>query len=381
MFLPSISSTNQTTTNAPGGPQAGALNTIYGGLADAYSKSNAMGPYSGDFYSGINPYLQGAYDQAGNFGAVNGGVGQTQINTGQGLLGNYGTASNAAGALYNYGNTDQTQRNISTANQYANNPYIDQAVNAATYGANRNAAENDIPNLYRGAAASGNINSDRAALAQGVVERGLAENKQNIGASMRYNQFNNGLSQANTQNQQQLGALSNAGTLSSNLGNAGSSLMSQGISDQANLSKLYESAGLGIQGQGDRGLANDQAKYNTNYQFPWQNLQNYYNIAGNNNWWGTQNQSGTRVGISPVQQQQRPGALSYLGAGMGIAGSIAGTAVGGPAGGTLGGMAAGALGKGISGYFGGSPGMASGIDGMQFPIANANGGFSAGGWY
>lgn len=342
-FLPSISTTNSTTSNAPGGPQAGALNTIYSGLADAYSRSNAMGPYSGNFYAGTNPFLTGAYNQAGNFGAANGGVGQNQINTGQGLLNNYNTAGNAAGALYNFGNTNQTQNNINTASQYANNPYIENAIAAATRDGRRAATEGSIPNLYRSAAASGNINSDRAALAQGVVERSLADNAQEISARMRSDMFNQGLSTALTQNQQGLGALSNAGSLSANLGGAGSSMLSQGITDQANLSKLYESAGLGIQGQEDRGLANDQARYQTNYQFPWQNLQNYYGIAGNNNWWGTHNTQGTSIGMSPEQRQPAPGALSYLGAGLGMAGSIAGLSLGGPVGAAAGGTLGGAL--------------------------------------
>lgn len=339
-FLPQFTSQNQTTTNAPGGPQAGALNTIYGGLADAYAKSNAMGPYSGDFFSGSNPYLNGAYDYAGNFAQGNAAnVGNNQINTGQGLLSQgYGAAGNAMNGLYNFGSTNQTQNNINTANAYAQNPYIDQAVNAATYNANRNAAESDIPNLYRSAAAGNNLNSNRTALAQGVVERGLRENSQNLGAQMRQSAFNTGLGTALTQNQQGLGALSNAGNLGANMGNAGSGMMSQGINDAANLSKLYESAGLGVQGQGDRSLANEQAKYNSNYQFPWQNLQNYYGIAGQGNWWGSQNTNSTGMSISPVANQRTsPGALSVLGAGMGVLGSAAGLGMGGGA--TLGGMA------------------------------------------
>ena len=338
-FLPQVTSTNSTTSNSPGGPQAGALNTIYSGLADAYNSSNAMGPYSGNFYAGSNPFLDGAYNYAGNFSQGNAAnVGNNQINQGQGLLSNYNTGTNSANALYNFGSASQTQNALNTANQFAQNPYIDQMVNAATYGANRNAAENDVPNLYRAAASSGNINSDRAALAQGVVDRGLAENAQNIGATMRGNAWNTGLNQFNTMNQQQLGALSNAGSLGANLGGAGSSMMSQGINDAANLAKLYESAGLGIQGQGDRSLANDQARYNTNYQFPWQNLQNYYGIAGNNNWWGTQNTNGTTMGISPVANQpSSPGALGIAGAGLGLLGGAAGLGMGG--GSTLGGMA------------------------------------------
>jgi len=368
-FLPSIQTTNSTSTNAPGGPQAGALNTIYGGLADAYSRSTAMGPYSGNFYAGSNPFLSGAYSQAGNFGQTYGNLPGQQISSGQGLLNNYGTAGNAAGALYNFGNTNQTQNNISTANQYANNPYIEDAIAAATKDGRRAATEGAIPNLYRSAAASGNINSDRAALAQGVVERSLADNAQEISARMRSEMFNTGLGTALTQNQQGLGALSNSGSLGAALGGAGSSMMSQGINDQANLAKIYESAGLGIQGQEDRGLANDQARYQTNYQFPWQNLQNYYGIAGNNNWWGSQNTQGTSVGISPVQNQPSPGALSYLGAGLGMAGSLAGLGMGG--GSTLGGMALGGL---YNRAFGGSGG------GMSFPIAAPGGGFFQGGW-
>jgi hypothetical protein len=184
--------------------------------------------------------------------------------------------------LYNFGSTNQTQNNINTANQYANNPYIDQAVNAATYNANRNAAENDVPNLYRSAASSGNLNSDRAALAQGVIGRGLAENAQNIGATMRNNAWNTGLGQANTQNQMGLGALSNAGTLGANLGGAGSSLMSQGINDQQNLSNLYSGAGSSLQNLNQSGLSNALAKYQGSIQNMWSPVQNLYGIAGAN---------------------------------------------------------------------------------------------------
>jgi len=349
-FLPQIQNSTSTTSSAPGGPQAGALNTIYSGLSDAYNKSNAMGPYSGNFYAGSNPFLDGAYNFAGNFAQGNAAnVANNQINTGQGLMANYGTATNAANGLYNFANQNTPQANINAANQYAQNPYIDQAVNAATYNANRSAAENDIPNLYRGAAASGNINSDRAALAQGVIGRGLAENAQNIGASMRQNAWNTGLNANIATNNQNMGALANAGSLGANLGGAGSSMMSQGINDAASLSKLYESAGLGIQGVGDRSLANDYAKYNSNYQFPWQNLNNYYGIAGNNNWWGTNTTNNSSIGYSPVANQpSSPGALGIAGAGLGMAGSIAGLSMGGPAGAAAGGTIGGALAKSMA---------------------------------
>lgn len=342
MFLPTISSTNQTQTTAPSWqPQVGALTTAFGGATDAYNKQLGMGPYSGDYVAAPNQTQYDAYGQAAQFGGANGGVGQAQINAGQGLLGNYSNASNALGGMYNFGSQDQTQNNINTANQYANNPYIDQAVNAATYNANRNAAENDIPNLYRSAASSGNLNSDRAALSQGVVERGMRENAQNIGAQMRQGAWQNGLGTALSQNAQSQGALGNAASGYAGLGAQGSGMMSQGINDQTNLSNLYSTAGSGLNALQQSILNNQLAKYQGNISDTWSPVQNLYGIAGANNWGTTQNTSGTSIGISPVQNQQRPGALSYLGAGLGLAGSVAGLGMGG--GSTLGGMAAGAL--------------------------------------
>lgn len=333
-FLPTINTTNQTSTNAPGGPQAGALNTIYGGLANAYSNMMATGPYRGEYVAAPNATQYGAYNQAGDFARNFGSLPGQQIAAGQGLMNNYGTASNAAGALYNFGSQNQTQNNINTANAYANNPFIDQAVAAATSGARKD-AQNAVTNLYRSAAPSGNINSDRSALIQGKIEGDLAENAQNIGANMRFNMFNTGLNTALTQNSQGMGALSNAGSLSSNLGGAGSSMMSQGINDQMGLSRLYESAGSGLNDLDQSVINNNLAKFQGNQNHPWDALRNYYGIAGNQNWWGSQNTTGTSVGMQPVQQQSSPGLLSYLGAGLGLAGSAAGLGMGGGA--TLGG--------------------------------------------
>lgn len=340
-FLPTISSTNQTQTTAPSWqPQVGALTTAFGGATQAYNDQMARGPYTGDYVAAPNQTQYDAYGQAADFGAANGGVGQKQINTGQGLLNNYSTAGNAAGALYNFGNASQTQNNIATANAYAQNPYISGAVEAATRDA-RSAANKASTNLYRNAAGTNNLNSDRAALIQGEIDSNLAENAQNISASMRNNAFNTGLGTALTENSQGLGALSNAGTMAAGLGAQGSGMLSQGINDQTNLSNLYSTAGSGLNALQQAILSNNLAKYQGQNADAWSPVQNLYNIAGANNWGSTTNTSGTSIGIQPVANQQRPGALSYLGAGLGMAGSVAGLGMGGGA--TLGGMAAGAL--------------------------------------
>ncbi len=341
-FLPTISSTNQTQTSAPSWqPQVGALTTAFGGATRAYNDQLARGAYTGDYVAAPNQTQYDAYGQAADFGAANGGVGQQQINTGQGLLNNYNTAGNAAGALYNFGNTDQTQNNINTANAYAQNPYISGLVDAAMDDGQRVAAEKTLPSLYRGAAASGNLNSDRTALAEGVVKRDLGEMAAGMSAKVRGDMWNTGLNTALNQNTQSLGALSNAGNLSTTLGGQGSGMLSQGINDQTNLSNLYSTAGSGLNALQQAILSNNLAKYQGQNADAWSPVQNLYNIAGANNWGSTTNTSGTTVGIQPVANQQRPGALSYLGAGLGMAGSVAGLGMGGGA--TLGGMAAGAL--------------------------------------
>lgn len=339
-FLPQFNNTSSTSTSAPSwAPQVGALTTAFGGATDAYNKQLGMGNYEGDYIAAPNATQYGAINQATNFAQGNAAnVGNNQINQGQGLLSNYGTATNAANGLYNFANQNTPQANINAANQYAQNPYIDQAVNAATYNARRNAAENSIPSLYRSAAASGNINSDRSALAEGVIGRGLAENAQNIGAAMRENAWNNGLNANMTANSQNMGALANAGSLGANLGGAGSSMMSQGITDQANLSNLYSGAGSALNSLNQSYLDNALAKYQGKIQNTWSPVQNLYNIAGANNWGSTTNTNSSGMTIAPqINQPTSPGALSYLGAGLGVAGGLAGLGTGGGA--TLGGAA------------------------------------------
>lgn len=338
-LLPSFQQSSSFSQNAPGGPQAGALTDIFAGAKNAYDQNMKMGPYGGNYFAGSNPFLSGAYDQAGNFASgIGANVPGAQINGGLPLMAQgFGGAQGALGGLLNYGNTDHTGNNINAANAYADNPWIKDEVRAATAYANRNAAENDIPNLYRSASASGNINSDRAALAQGVVERGLAENAQNTYAKMRGDAWNTGLNAALSQGQMNLGALTSGGALGANLGAQGSGMLSQGINDQKNLSNIYESAGQGLRDIDQNNINNDLAKYQGNQNFNWDALNKYYGIAGANNWWGSNSQNSSQFGLSPQQNPQSPGALGYIGAGLGALGTIAGLGTGGGA--TLGGAA------------------------------------------
>lgn len=356
-LLPSFSQSSSFSQNAPGGPQAGALTDIFAGAKNAYDQNMKMGPYGGNYFAGSNPFLSGAYGQAGNFASgIGANVPGAQINGGLPLMAQgYGGAQGALSGLINYGMTDQTQNNINTANAYANNPHIQSLVDAAMDDGQRVAAEQTLPSLYRGAAASGNLNSDRTAIAEGVVKRGLGEMAAGMSAHVRGNMWNTGLNTALQQGQMGLGALSSGGSLGANLGGQGSGLLSQGITDQQNLSKLYEAAGSGVRDVSQNDINNQLAKYQGNQNFNWDALNKYYGIAGANNWWGTQNQNSSQFGLSPQQNPQSPGALGYIGAGLGALGSLAGLGIGG--GGTLGGAAL----SGLFSRFGGPTGVSGGL--------------------
>ncbi len=347
-FLPTIATTNQTQTTAPSWqPQVGALTTAFGGAMDAYGSQRGMGPYMGDYVAAPNATQYGAYNQAGDFSRAFGNIPGQQITSGSPMIAQgYGGATNAMTGLYDFANSDMAGRNIATANRYAENPYISGAVEAATRDA-RSAAGKASGNLYRNAAGSNNINSDRAALIQGEIDSDLAENAQNISATMRNNAFNTGLGTALSQNQQGLGALSNAGSLGANIGGAGSAMMSQGINDQMNLSNLYATAGSGLNALDQSVLNNALAQYQGRIGDTWSPVQNLYNIAGANNWGSTSNTSGTTVSMNPVANpRSNPGALGLVGAGLGVAGSLAGLSMGGGA--TLGGSL---LGAGLNNMF------------------------------
>jgi hypothetical protein len=123
-------------------------------------------------------------------------------------------------------------------------------------------------------------------------------------------------------------------------------MMSQGINDQANLSNLYSGAGSALGSLNQSFLDNSLAKYQGAIQNTWSPVNNLYNIAGANNWGSTTNSTSNSTSINPVANQpSSPGALSYLGAGLGMAGSLAGLSLGGPAGAAAGGTLGGAFAK------------------------------------
>jgi hypothetical protein len=307
------------------GPWADQVNYLKDGFTDAGNILNnrlQSGPtYNGGFVAhDADGSMRNAFNDATNWSTSTGrNIAQGLTNQGNSQLG-YGTASQQ-GALNGYNSflgQDQTANNIATANQYANNPNLAAMVKSATYAANRDASENTLPTLYRNAAATGNLNSDRTALAQGVVQRGLAENQQNIASNLAYQQYQQGLSMAQNQNAQQLQALGAMGSLGSTAASQGYTGAQAGFTDAGNAYQMQQGAALGRNQVDQLGMDDRQKNYLYQYAYPQEALNDYWKIVGSNNW-GQQGQTNSKSTTT-----SSPSIMSQIGQGIGVFGSLFG---------------------------------------------------------
>jgi hypothetical protein len=163
-----------------------------------YNRETAAPVYSGDQVAQTPQAGVDAFGNALNFANGTGQQGSTAaINAGLGLFGTGGNATNtAASGLANFASNDPTQHNIATANQYANNPYINGQVDAAMQDANRQFNEQTMPGIDRNAVANGNAFSTRTAIQSAIAQRGLQEQAANTSAALRGSAWNSGLAAA-----------------------------------------------------------------------------------------------------------------------------------------------------------------------------------------
>jgi hypothetical protein len=202
------------------------------------------------------------------------------VNTGAGLLPAFNRASGAAGSVLSSATTDPTQGNIAAAGSYANNPYMAGMIRAAQTPIERQLNEVSIPNLNIGAAGTGNTDSSRSAMTEAILRRNAGIDESNVAANLQGNAYNSGLNLAEQARMGNMGAAINAGGLFSNVGNSGSNLITSGNNGQI--------SDLNVPIQVDQMYQQDQQNQNNvNYQnanagaqFPWQQLNNFWGIAG-----------------------------------------------------------------------------------------------------
>jgi hypothetical protein len=326
-------------SNGIAGPNAGLEGTLQGYGTGALRTGGPSAPLSG----------------ALNNAAVNGANSLNTFNSG------LQTAANTA-------MSDPTQRIAADAATYANNPGVQAAIGSTNAQLQQVLNENTIPGLNREAAMTGGLNGSRAGMAEGMAREGEGIAQGNADASILNNAYNTGTNTAanlyasglqnavnantsglfdvglntnNEANRQQglnefntstaVGAAnSGLGTnLQYELGNANTQLganaqLGTGVGLGTNAATTGGNLaagnfGLGAQagalqqaGQQDA-LTNALQQYEMQTSFPFQNVDNYWNVVGRPVG-NTSTQSGT-------VQNSGPGVLGgVLGLGIGAGG-------------------------------------------------------------
>jgi hypothetical protein len=312
----SSKTTDTKSTTAPWSAQQPYLLDAWGQAKGLYDKNTKEGAYSGDYVAAPNQDQYDINQQAIDFAK---GLGQSSsnalLNTGTGNLGTGSDYIGKAGSgLYDYSQSDTLGNTISGANRVAQGFNVSGAVDAAMRDANRIAAEDTLPSLYRGSSATGNINSDRAALSEGVVKRGLAEKAADLSAELQNENYQTGLKTAQDDTTSRLGALSDLGSLGSSTLNSGIEGISSGISSAAKNLGIGSAAAEDNQGLAQDILDNAIAKYEGKQDYGWDQLAKYYGITGDKNWGSEETKKET--------VKDNPSTLSTIGSGIGAVGAL-----------------------------------------------------------
>lgn len=322
------SSTQQQQTSSsttPWAPQASALQTGFDAAGNALTQSQtAQAPTN--FTAQFTPDQLATFQQM--MGYTNGNTSpQTTSATGTDLQ-NAGTNA-TTGALSGLSSYDPTKLNNTqsisdAATQYANNQNIGAQTAAATNQAVEQARDVTMPGIEQNAVMTGNTNSSRTGIADGLVERSLAENAQNTYNSLYGQAYNNGLgiasSNANANNSNELGALTGEASAGTNAANSGVNASTAGINDQGSLYSMAQNAGAGEQAANQAQLTNQNQQYQSQVNSPYASLLPYMQLVGSQ-MYGS-NSTGTSSTTST------PSAWQVIGGLLGAGGSAA-TAAGG----------------------------------------------------
>ena len=212
-------------------------------------------------------------------------------NIGQQFAGGAAPAMNAAMSVAGAAAPQANMMTMDQLNQYQ--PMINQMVDASTRQGMRTYNEQFNPQLNAAAAASGNLGSSRAGIAQGIAQRGIAENAQNVGAQAMNNLFNQGnnmnLANANLQ-LNTMGQNLNAANSLANMAQTGAGLQAQADAlTEAGL-QTNLNAGTAFQDMNQANIDADIQKYNYDQNKDMNFLANYINLV-NGNYGTTQNQT------------------------------------------------------------------------------------------
>jgi hypothetical protein len=298
-FLDSIlggSDTSTTTsTTEPWQPQQQYLTE---GFQDARSlyRDGANQYYGGNTVAGLNPSLQGYMTGGANFAGQGAQYGQGMMQQGQNLAGGLGQAQGFYNdAMSSYFNPYASQQ-YQDIMQNSGNPMLQNQIDMAQSGINRNLQENILPSIGSAAVGTNNTANSRRGLAEGVAMRGASEQGANVATQLQGQDMNRRTDLANRwaggqqQGQQyQMNAANNM----AGLGQFGSGMQQQGYGLGSNAYQDLMGSGM-MQRAYDQDTINaDRERFDFGQNAPWQNLQRYQqSISGN--------YGGTTTQVSPT---------------------------------------------------------------------------------
>jgi hypothetical protein len=323
MSLGPSSDKTESSQTSPWGPQADALTQAFQQAQNAYQQTQSGGAAKlpTDFTAGANQNQQNTYQQAIDFSNGNAGTAQSQIGAGQTAMNSGQTnINNATTGLnsFNSVNSNNPQSLIDAAKNYASGQDIPSQVKLAMQGATEQARDVTMPGITQAATNSGNANSSRAGIADGLVQRGLAEQSANLSGTLQSQAFQNGLTlaqqQAQNNNVNNLTALSQQGNLGVNSFNSGNTGVNSGVTNESNVLNIGNGGGTGQQNATQANLTNQLQQYQQGQTAPYTSLQQLMGIIGSQNWGS--NSTGTS------HTESDPGVLGVLGGLLGTASGV-----------------------------------------------------------
>jgi hypothetical protein len=302
----------------PWKPQQEYLTYGFGEAQDIYNSREGSPFYQGGLYAGLDPMSLAGVSGIGDYATGTGSnVSNSAIAALLGGLGPAGSVGSNASSLFGEFRGDPTAGILASAGAYANNPYVDGMIDAASRDVTRNLYEGDLPALNLGAIGTGNTNSSRTGVAEGILRRGAEDRVGDISAGIRGDAYNKGLDTASgvwsNRANQLLGA-------NDQLGN----LFGTGLGAATDIFNLGMGPANAQIGAGQLLQADQQGQYDADFQ-RWmgedtrssQILQDYWNIVGGHEFGGGQPNTYETGGSSGIL-----GPLVGMGATLGGAGAF-----------------------------------------------------------
>lgn len=239
-----------------------------GGLSNLANQVSANPAFSGQRVADLNPFQTASANNLGNFANQSFGFGAGMMNMGAQAGMPAAAVGNNAADIFSRASMDPTQMIINQAGQFANNPYTDGMIDAASRDVMRQFGEQTMPGMNRTFAGTGNTNSTRAGVESAIAQRGTADRLADISTGIRGQFFGRGLDMAQNQFNNNLSNMMNANSNLMNAGTFGAGLINAGQNFAGNNFNQGMSAGGVFQNQNQNIIQGNMDQFNESIRNP-----------------------------------------------------------------------------------------------------------------